>query len=438
MGTHEIIMTVGLSIPVEPEAQVNLIARLDDAGLAGMMIGDNDIAPPITKEMLNEASRRNFPLMLVAEPIPFAAVARHVAAATSSSQLLQVLKLGKLYQLAANIEVDPRILLADIATLLRVDLRVEDRVSGMAILETAAPRSLDPERQERKYRLKGSYDVELQVYEYPGEPLDSFILVHLMQIVQVHADRVIAAADVRARAAMRTLAALFKGQLPADTSVFGASAELEKGFHFVAFSEDIGEKLARIVALMELPVLVGSGNEKQQALVAQSVLNEFREIAETLDAHFAASSAFADYRDVPAAAEEASRVLAASKYSDRSWAEFQGATISLLSRSHSEAETIVLNVLGVLAEPTPAAEKLRETLFAYLRNDRRWKETANELGIHRQTLSYRLGRIEEVTRLSIARSSDLSAFWIAYQAWEMTNSANTQRVPVVGATVLKS
>jgi purine catabolism regulator len=57
-------------------------------------------------------------------------------------------------------------------------------------------------------------------------------------------------------------------------------------------------------------------------------------------------------------------------------------------------------------------------LFAFLRNDRKWKETADELFIHKQTLSYRLGKIEEQTGLKIGRSADLSSLWIAYQAWE--------------------
>ncbi|MEQ4721686.1 helix-turn-helix domain-containing protein [Nonomuraea sp. B19D2] len=82
-------------------------------------------------------------------------------------------------------------------------------------------------------------------------------------------------------------------------------------------------------------------------------------------------------------------------------------------------------MLGPLAEDTARTRALRETLFAYLRNDRRWRDTSEELRVHRQTLSYRLRQIEVLTGLNLKKSADLSAFWIAYQAWESTRGSQT-------------
>ncbi|MBA2811225.1 helix-turn-helix domain-containing protein [Streptomyces sp. KM273126] len=79
---------------------------------------------------------------------------------------------------------------------------------------------------------------------------------------------------------------------------------------------------------------------------------------------------------------------------------------------------MVTGVLGPLAESSPRTDVLRSTLFAYLRNDRRWTETADELDIHRQTLSYRLKRIAAETGVDLNRTADLSALWIASQAWD--------------------
>jgi purine catabolism regulator len=95
----------------------------------------------------------------------------------------------------------------------------------------------------------------------------------------------------------------------------------------------------------------------------------------------------------------------------------------VLSRSNREAEEIIGGVLGPLAEGSDGARKLRESLFAYLRHDRHWQRAADELGIHRQTLSYRLNRIEQETGLSVTRSADIAAFWVAYQAWESVRAA---------------
>jgi purine catabolism regulator len=152
-------------------------------------------------------------------------------------------------------------------------------------------------------------------------------------------------------------------------------------------------------------------------------VSDVRRIAETAAVHFGVSSVYTDYRDAAAAAREASQVLGAAQFGDRRWVEFEGTTIAVLSRSHREADEIINGVLGPLVASTTAATRLRVTLFCYLRNDRHWQATADELGIHRQTLSYRLNRIEVETGLSINRSADLAALWIAFQAWDATRGS---------------
>nr|WP_243752604.1 helix-turn-helix domain-containing protein [Leucobacter ruminantium] len=100
------------------------------------------------------------------------------------------------------------------------------------------------------------------------------------------------------------------------------------------------------------------------------------------------------------------------------WAEFEAVPIGILARSGAEAERIVEEVLGGLSGGERRTVELRETLFAYLRHDRRWAETAGALGIHRQTLAYRLKGIEAATGRTLARSEDIAALWIAMRAWE--------------------
>ena len=110
------------------------------------------------------------------------------------------------------------------------------------------------------------------------------------------------------------------------------------------------------------------------------------------------------------------------RFSGRMWAEFDSRSVSVLARSEREATEIIDSVLGELADMSPASTKLRITLFAYLRHDRQWQPTADELGIHRQSLSYRLQKIQSVLGLSLSRSADLASLWIAYQAWESRDS----------------
>ncbi|GGE98553.1 hypothetical protein GCM10011611_00030 [Aliidongia dinghuensis] len=59
---------------------------------------------------------------------------------------------------------------------------------------------------------------------------------------------------------------------------------------------------------------------------------------------------------------------------------------------------------------------LLRTLATFLANDGGWKVAASKLGIHRQTLVYRLRMIEQLTGLKPASTSGTAALWLAVQA----------------------
>ena len=420
LGPHELLMTVGLCVPVNADDQVRFLIKLDDAGLAGLMIGDHDTAPPISDAMLSEADRRSFPVLLAATHTPYAVVARHVAAANMSSQTLEVLKLSKLYHVGANTS-DPDALVASMVALLGVDIRVEDRATGLTVVAAEYPSRAQPKPVPRRYPLRGQYPADLLLSEYPGEELDGMVLVHLLKVLEVTVDRMLSAVHHRNLEAARMLLALLNGSQPPGLDDFLAPFRASNGFQLAAFPSSDGEIVARAAALRRLPVLVGPGRTSHLALIPTDVVPSIRDGSDISGVRFGASSIFTDYQDIPIAADEAARVSAASHHSRQLWTEFEGTMISVLSRSRQEADDIISGILGPLAETTASATKLRDTLFAFLRNDRRWQDSANELGIHRQTLSYRLHRIEEETGADITKSADLSAFWIAYQAWESVN-----------------
>lgn len=423
LGPHELLMTVGLCVPREPREQAAFVRRLDDAGLAGLMIGDHDTAPPVSDAMLQEAEARRFPVLLAAEHIPYAVVARHVAAATSSSQLLQVLKLSKLYQIAANTDDDLMTLSRNLASLLSIEFRVTDDVSGLTVLETWDDPDLLSERSLRTFPLRGSQPAQLHIAEYPGEMMDGFILLHLLKVLELGVDRLLNAADQRARLSENALTALLNGGASPDVEKLLGGRTAAIGFHVAAFPESEGRRIARSVATRRLPALVGPGQNHFHMLIPRDVVSDVKRMVGAVPVHFGVSSAYTDYRDAAAAATEASHVLSAAQFGDRRWVEFEGTTIAVLSRSRREADEIIDGVLGPLVGSSTAATRLRVTLFCYLRNDRHWQATADELGIHRQTLSYRLNRIEAETGLSVNRSADLAALWIAFQAWEATRGS---------------
>jgi purine catabolism regulator len=417
LGPHELLMTVGLCVPKGPEAQVTFVNRLNDAGLAGIMIGDHTLAPPITEAMLAEANRCGFPVVLTAAQVPYAVVARHVAAANSHEQTLQVLLLSKLYHNAAYAGDDAEALVESLANLLRIEISISDVATGQTLLRSAAIGD-DTTTSTHHYEIHGAHDALLTIKEFTGEAIDGFILIHLMKVLEVVIDRILNAAERRAEISARLMLSLLNGVGLPDTGEFLAPQRASDGFVLVALPVNDARSIASVLAVSGLPVIAGVGRVSYLVLVPTAVIPETRELLASVSAHAGVSSVFTDFSDARVAAVEAGKVLTAAQHSDRFWTEFNGSTVSVLTRSHREAQEIVRGVLGPLADDTPRATMLRETLFTFLRHDRKWKDASEELFIHKQTLSYRLGKIEQETGLTLSRSADLSSLWIAYQAWE--------------------
>lgn len=419
LGPHELLMTVGLCVPVDADEQVAFIHGLDDAGLAGLMVGDHEeTAPLLTDAMLAAADERGFPVLLAARHTPYAVVARHVAAANTSSQTLMVLKLSKLYHLATSGNEDVDRLVQDLATLLGVGIRVEEPTTGVVILQAEIPgggRGGDP---VRRYPLRGAHPSSLIITEHPREELGSFLLVHLMKVLEVPVEQILHRAERRSESGEQAMRSLLSGVTPRNLDALLAPHQVADGYQVAAFASGVAERVARIAALRGLPVVVGAGSAGHLVLVPIDAVAQIRALGETGGVRFGVSSTFISYADVRVAADEAVKTLASAQLPDQTWVEFEGTRISVLARSRREAQEIVDGVLGGLLQDSTSATNLRETLFAYLRHDRSWQVTAHELGIHRQTLSYRLKRIEQITGLSTSKSADLSALWVAYQAWE--------------------
>lgn len=419
LGPDELLMTVGLCVPEEPARQRQFISALDDAGLAGIAIGLNDIAPAISPDMIDEANKRGFPLLETGRDTPFASIGRTVAAATTTEQTFQVLKLSKLYHLATFAESDPRTLLRDLQGLLGVGLSVVDNSTGFVIVDGGELRSLDSHEDSpvRSFALPTDRGISLEVTEFPGEELDSFIQVHLLQVVDIAVSRVLRSVRRRVERNSLALQELLNSHLPPGLDAVLGQSTLSAGFQLVAVSGHEDERVGRSIAMAELPALATLHRGIMFIFAPLGSLEPVQALLAKLSIQAAASSTFTDYRDTHFAAIQAAKTLASARGTNQMWNDFEGVSISLLTRSRKEASEIVPQVLGDLARDDLKSAALRETLFCFIRNDRRWIATAQELNIHRQTLSYRLLKIKEITGRDVSSSADLSAFWIAYQGW---------------------
>ncbi|MNE70644.1 Purine catabolism regulatory protein [compost metagenome] len=80
-------------------------------------------------------------------------------------------------------------------------------------------------------------------------------------------------------------------------------------------------------------------------------------------------------------------------------------------------------MLGRLAEYDKTQHaSLLHTLRIFLSNNRSWVNTALKLHIHKQTLVYRVRRIEEITGRSLDSTDDVSILWFALKAADLAGA----------------
>lgn len=416
LGPNELLMTNGYCIPYGGQAQVKFLRSLVKAELSGIMVPGHPPMRPLSAEFLAEADRLSFPVLLAGPNTLYAIVARQVAAANWSSQANEIFQLSKLYNVATQADPDIRSVLAQIVPILRAGVRVEDSLSGLPLGE-AEHGDVDAALSVRRFELGGDFRPLLTLYEYPGEQVSGFILMHLRKILQIAADGPLRASERRAELSEGLLLSLLNGAVPADVREVLPPEVPREGFKLAVFSRQERRAVARATALSQLPVVVGADRAHCLALVPVTAVSGFKGLLAGLGVRAGVSSTFTDFLDTRIAAAEAARVFETSEHGNRLWTEFEGSSLSVLTRSHKEAQEIITGVLGSLSGDTPKKTVLRETLFAYLRLDRQWDTVAAELNIHRQTLAYRMKRIAEETGRSLTRTEDLSAFWIASEAW---------------------
>ena len=134
---------------------------------------------------------------------------------------------------------------------------------------------------------------------------------------------------------------------------------------------------------------------------------------------------------LPEAAQEARWALGAAEAERRGLVRF-GDETSLLPRSTAEAQAVVSRILGpLITHDACHATDYLGTLRAILDHDRSWQLAAQALHIHKQTLGYRIRKIEQLTGRGIARTEHLAEWWFALRAHDLLDSgqATHERPP---------
>jgi PucR family transcriptional regulator, purine catabolism regulatory protein len=133
---------------------------------------------------------------------------------------------------------------------------------------------------------------------------------------------------------------------------------------------------------------------------------------------------------LPEAAQEACWALSAAEAEGRRIVRYGDETAVLLPRTPTEARVLVSRILSpLMSHDAEHGTDYVHTLRVVLRLDRSWQRAAAELHIHKQTLGYRIRRIEQITGRGLTRTEHIAEWWIALRAHDLLTGRNPSLRP---------
>lgn len=442
----ELLMTNGMPIPRSASGQEELVRQLVEHGAAALAIGERMYAPPLTKRLVRTSEELGFPVLWIAYPMPFVAISRAVAEATLLEQSQRLIRTERIYQALQQIASQSsglKMLTSALSRELGCDVRVCDRATGHNWYPGVAPlpEEIRTAVTERRGKLRAGViavhldgdrrallvdvpmhpDAVLVVLPEPTEQPDALLLQHAATVCAL----ALSQARLTIEHDRRTGAELLLQMLDAQLSPSVAQRQLE----------ELGLRLAEAVCV--------AARDDDPDVLRNAHLNLWRSAVSHVTVHRGGTSLTllpdaavqvlvqalgqGDQTGVSDLIVRPDRVVDAVR--EATWAldiareqgipllRYSDADPLLGPRNPAEARALVDRVLGrVLELSSEQAGELLMTLRVFLENGRSWQRTAEALHVHRQTVLYRIRRIEQLTGKRIADTGDLATLWLALKA----------------------
>jgi DNA-binding PucR family transcriptional regulator len=448
----DMLMTNGIGIPDDPDHQARYIDRLADAGISAIAVGEGVAAPEISRAMVSAADRRALPILLTAYEIPFAAVARVVAEArTDAAERHRLKKTARIHESlrAATIEgregsslldelgaeLACRLAVLDVATW-RDSFMPQQRLATTArgVLEGTLNRCAGHLPALLRLDVEGDAALLVPVPSRRpaalmasrfAEPVPELsLLQHVSTVAALELERLAAKRDALSRDGAELFGALLAGEPEPAAALAGLRRAGLSGDLVVATWSEPTEpaSLHQDLYAVGLPHLLrgGEGDELPAALIPDDD-GSCRLLLRSLggDRSIGLSATIASSGRVRDAAREARWALHAVR-ADEPISRYRKDRPALWAFAPDRSNEMAEHVLGRLIEYDRDHDtSLVRTLAVFLRNNRSPKPAAAELFIHRQTLVYRLRRIEALTARSLSSTEDVVELWLALRAVEL-------------------
>lgn len=441
-----LLLTNGIPLPRDGAGQAAFVEKLKRAGLAGMVLSQYVHAPMPTGEMLQRANELAFPVLHCEENVSLSEIIRAVAIANQSQEYTRLVKTLRVYdsiRFAIARGDDLESTLRGLSRELECELRLAD---GQGTIVTG-----------EELAVSSAADALRKAFDVPDRARPGLIRFE-------HADHRFVALDLGTTKSTYLLATKHGGKLPLLSLLRHAATVIALDVERRDADEERGRRRStetwkdfldgradtyRVIEALRSQDL--HPDEGVKVLAVHSGGNALRQLSGDLTRsnipHLAADRPPVVSVLVPAAADISAAVNAVSEgfslglsephtgmsgltdaAREARWAltscqgrpglfRYGSHTNPLLPRSVKEARALVRDVLGTLIEYDASHRSdLLRSLRVFLDRDRSWQAAADKLFVHKQTLVYRMRRVEELTGRKISSSSGLAELWFALQA----------------------
>lgn len=450
-----LIMSSGVILPTGAAEQAEFIARLDAAGISGLIAGENPVCPRLHPEMLAAADRLDFPLLATAYEVSFTEHVRAVAAANQREEdkaLRQIAQVHEEVRQGLSRQGASHEFVEGLARTLGSPVHVVEaewweptlpacpvparewqdalRVELMR-RDGHAPRVMRLHRGDEvalATPVPVDRDVMLLVMIGLQDAPRLTVLQHVAAACALEVARVDAGLERDRRAGTALLAEALQGRV--DAKVLETRL-IEHGLDgpcvCLAFdpSPVTVDRLARRWSVAGVPHLLGGVEPTYLALTRPEdpVLDDFAAQARERGFHVGVSDAFSGASGLGDAARQARWALESIRRAPAGLTRYGDSRETFLPRTLAESQLAAKRVLGPVLDYDAARDaSLIKTLEAYLLCDRSPKRAAELLFVHTQTVNYRIGRIEELTGRSMRSTADISELWFGLRALALSET----------------
>jgi purine catabolism regulator len=459
MTGSELLMKNGRTLPPGARDQVGLLREAAAVGIAGLVLGLDPSTPELQTEAIDTANALNFPLVMAAYSASFAAIGRVVADGNADFQGRRIARTERVYGLLQRSLAlpDRSRVLRQLRFHLHCELAVLDAETGAAVLDGGDEppeelrRAMVAAIAERGGALPGVVHLDaagsraqvvvvpdvdptvLLTYNFAVGAPDSSLLQHVVIAVAV----LLAQQGIEREQQRRVGAELFTNLIDlrlseeeltqqlghldlslekcAITAVAGCSAPGERNLHLSLERHGVPGLLLRRGGLF---YALHAPEPKALQLIQRRL---------GPSARLGVSDLIVGPDRAGTALREANWALRDASSNPSGLARYGETTLLSLLRDTDEARVVVERVLGsLIAYDEQHGTKLLETLETFLRHDRSWKAAAAAVGVHRQTLVYRLRRVEQITGRGVLTTAHLAELWLALRARELLSGNVSQ------------